>query len=278
MARITKTVGLLTVLALMASACGTGATLAPPDTGANDGDPLIQIGSEGGFVPVEYNLSRGPTFTVTYGGMFVFPGVTTAEFPGRLIPAVFEAQLDESQMSEIRGILNDMGISEITDGQDNSVVNVADASTEVIRYWDTDGVHRYSVYALGITDQPKSDATAAFAELFDYLHELAGSVTGTVYEPDYVRVVAGVYRGGFDPEFEDRRDWPLEGENPDEWDVFTTIGEETWTCKVFDASVLSIFEDARQTTVWAHPTESGDAENFQLLVRPLHPGEEACSI
>jgi hypothetical protein len=191
---------------------------------------------------------------------------------------VFGAQLDESQMSEIRRILNNMGISEITDGQDNSVVNVADASTEVIKYWDADGVHRYSVYALGITDQPKSDATAAFAELFDYLHELAASVTGTVYQPENIRIVAGVYRGGFDPQFEDQRDWPLDGENPDEWGLFTTIGDETWTCKVFESSVLSTFEDARQTTVWASPAESVDAENLQLLVRPLHPGEDGCSI
>lgn len=278
MSRITKKLGLLAALTLITAACGTGPALAPPDTGAGDSDPLLQISSVGGFVPVEYNLSRGPTFTLTYGGKFVFPGVTTEEFPGRLVPSVLEAQLDESQMTEIREILNEMGISEISDGQDNSVVNVADASTEVIKYWDGDGLHRYSVYALGITDQPKSDATAAFAELFDYLHDLAATVTGTVYQPESIRIVAGVYRGGFDPQFEERRDWPLEDENPDEWDVFTTIGDETWTCKVLGASVLSTFEDARQTTVWAHPTESADAENFQLLVRPLHPGEAACEI
>lgn len=269
---------MIAALALVFSACGSGEVLAPPDDDTNQDDPLIQVGSEGGFVPVEYNLSRGPTFTITRGGRFVFPGVTTLEFPGRLILPIFEADLNDEQMAEVMSLLEEIGIADITDEHDNSVNNVADATTEVLEYWDEDGLHRYSVYALGITDQSTSDATAAFAELFDYLHELAGSLGGTEYQPDQVRVVAGVYRGGFDPEFEDHRDWPIAGENPDDWEVFTNIGDETWTCKVFDATVLTEFADARQTAIWAHPSESADAENFQLLVRPLHPGEEGCDI
>lgn len=275
--RINRPLSALVVVTLSLAACGTGDTLAPPD-GVNDDDPLIQISAEGGFVPVEYNLSRGPTFTVTQGGRFIFLGVTTLEFPGKLVQPFFEAQLDDAQMAKIRDIIEEMGIAEFVDGSDNSVTNVADASTEVIKYWDENGAHRYSVYALGITDQATEPATIAFAELFDYLHELAGSANGTEYAPDEIRIVAGVYRGGFDPQFEDRRDWPLTGENPDDWDVFTTIGEETWTCKVFEASALQTFADAKQTTVWAHPTESADAENFQLLVRPLHPGEDGCEL
>lgn len=271
-----KALGLFTVFVLTMSACGSGDTLAPPDDAT--ADPLIQVSSEGGFVPVEYNLSRGPTFTIMRGGRFIFPGVTTLEYPGALLPAVFEGQLNADELQNVNELLDKMGIADIKDEQDNSVNNVADASTEVIKYWDENGVHKYSVYALGITDQATSERTTAFAELFDYLHQLSGSVQGTQFEPENVRVVAGVYRGGFDPQFEERRDWPLAGENPDNWDEFSNIGEETWTCKVFDAEVLETFADAKQTTVWAYPTESADAEDFQLLVRPLHPGEDGCQI
>lgn len=273
--RIKNSIGLLIVGALLVSACGSGDVLGPPDSnpGSDPGDPVLQIHSIGGFVPVEWNLGNGPTFTVTHGGEFVFPGVTTLEYPGRLVPSYFSGQLDEDQMARINELLNTMGIAGIGDEHDDSVENVADASTEVIRFWDENGVHRYSVYALGMAEDPASDTTAAFADLVDYLHELSGTVEGDEYHPERVRVVAGAYQGGFDAEFETIEDWPLEGENPGDWDTFATVGEDEWTCKAFDASTLELFADARQTTIYTHPE---DDSQVQLLVRPLHPGEEDC--
>lgn len=268
-----RTLGLLAIGALLISACGSGEILGPPDDSPDD--PLLQIHSEGGFVPVEWSLGNGPTFTVTYGGKFVYPGVTTLEYPGRLVPSHFEGQLNDDQMTRIRELLNEMGIAEIDNEHDDSVDNVADASTEVIQYWDQDGVHRYSVYALGMTDRPLSDTTAGFADLVNYLHELSGSVDGTEYEPERVRVVAGTYQGGFEPDFVVVEDWPLNGENPDDWEDFASIGENEWTCKAFDSSVLDTFADARQTTIYTHPEDGG--VQVQLLVRPLHPGEADCS-
>jgi hypothetical protein len=268
--------GLLLVSALLLSACGSGEVLGPPDSTPETppGDPLLQIHSEGGFVPVEWNLGNGPTFTVTNDGKFVFPGVTTLEYPGRLVPSYFSGQLDDEQMERINELLTAMGIAEIDDEHDDSVDNIADASTEVIRFWDENGVHRYSVYALGSTDTPSSGTTAAFADLVKYLHELAGTIEGAEYQPERVRVVAGTYQGGFDSEFERVEDWPLEGENPDDWDIFTTVGADEWTCKAFDGSILDVFAEARQTTIYTHP-DTGD--EVQLLVRPLHPGEADCA-
>ncbi|MEX1038863.1 MAG: hypothetical protein WDZ96_08425 [Acidimicrobiia bacterium] len=267
-----NTIGLLIVSSLLISACGSGEVLGPPDS--PPGDPLIQIHSEGGFIPVEWNLGNGATFTVTNGGSFIFPGVTTLEYPGRLVPSYFQGQLDDEQMARINDLIDAMGIADIDDEHDDSVDNVADASTEVIQYWDETGVHRYSVYALEITEQPASDTTAAFADLVEYLQGLSGTVDGSEYEPERVRVVAGTYHGGFDTDFERVEDWPLEGENPDDWDVFASIGGDDWTCKAFDPEVLDVFTEARQTTVYTHPDHGGQ---IQLLVRPLHPGEADCS-
>ncbi len=274
--------GLLFVVALLISACGSGEVLGPPDTTPDStpetppGDPLLQVHSEGGFVPVEWNLGNGPTFTVTKGGTFVFPGVTTLEYPGRLVPSYFAGQLDDDQMARVNELLTAMGIAEIDNEHDDSVDNVADASTEVIQFWDENGVHRYSVYALGSTDAPASETTAAFADLLGYLHELSTTVEGTEFQPERVRVVAGTYQGGFDSEFERVEDWPLEGENPEGWDTFTTVGEDVWTCKAFDGSILDVFADAKQTTIYTHP--DADGSEIQLLVRPLHPGEEDCTL
>lgn len=277
MAKIARTLGALVAGALAISACGSGNVLGQPDDIA--GNPMIQIHSEGGFVPVEWNLGNGPTFTVTYDGEFIFPGVTTLEYPGKLLPPYMVGDLSEEEMETIRGYLEEMGLAGIEDEHDGSVDKVADASTEVIRYWDDGGVHRYSVYALGISDRPVSETTAAFAELFEYLHQLSASVGAAEYTAESVQVIAGADYVGPDPDFVDIRDWPLEGENPDDWDELTTVGDsQVWTCKVFDGSVLTQFADATQVTLWMHPNESADAQNFKLLVRPILPGEEGCTL
>lgn len=262
-----------TALALVA--CGTEAVVDPDNS--VDG-PLIQVSSEGGFVPVDFNIARGPTFTVTREKQFIYPGVTTLEYPGALIPAVLSGELTAEQYDRIVQLIEEMGIENMDNETDISVTNVADASTEVIKYWDQDGVHKYSVYALGITDQSPSDATSAFAELFDYLHQLSGTVTGTPYQPEKYRVVATPSDAGQDPNFIDIRPWPFQGENPYEWQELTTIGAQTWTCMAFDPNAIAPLEDATQATLWIDPTESGDAQNIQLLVRPLQPGEEGCAL
>ena len=263
--------------ALLMASCGTGEVLGPPDIDSDD--PLIQIHSEGGFVPVDWNLGRGPIFTVTQGGLIIYQGVTTLEYPGRLVPPYMAGQLNEEQLSELRQKLEAMGIAEIEDEHDDSVTNVADATTEVIRFWDESGVHRYSVYALGITDHDVPERTVAFADLFEWLHTVTGTIDASPYEADRVQVIAGADYQGIDPDFVDIRDWPLDGENPDNWDELTTVGEaEVWTCKVFDGGIPEVFEDATQATLWTHPSESADAQNYKLLVRALLPGEDGCSL
>jgi predicted small lipoprotein YifL len=268
----------LLALAIAMTACGSSEPVDQPDL-ADPSAPLIHVSSIGGFVPVEFNLNRGPTFTVTQGGSFIFAGAQTMEYPGPALPHLREAQLSDDDMQEIRRLLDEMGIADITEEHDDSVVNVADASTEVIEFYDAEGVHEYSVYALGITDQPASQTTAKFLELFNYLHELAATIQGDEYEADQVQVIASADYEGPDPDFIDIRPWPLEGEDPLDWDELTRIGEDqVWSCKTFDASVLEVFSDATQATVWMDPTESGDAQNYQLLVRPLHPGEDGCPV
>jgi hypothetical protein len=275
MRRLQKYGVLVGVGALVLAGCGTGEVLGPPD---NLPEPLIQVSSEGGFVPVDFNIARGPTFTVTRDRTFIFPGITTLEYPGALIPATFEGQLSEEQYDRIIELIAEMDIENIDDGVDNSVNNVADATTEVIKYWDENGIHKYSVYALGITDQPQSDATAAFAELFDYLHQLSGSLTGSPFQAEKFRVVASPSYAELDPNFIDIRPWPFSGENPHEWPSLTTVGDQDWTCKAFAGSTINLLDDAKQNTLWMDPADAADAQNIQLLVRPLHPGEEECSL
>ena len=261
-----KSFGVFLSFALVLAACGEGeggSVHVAPD------EALIQITSEGGFVPVEFALGQGPRYTLLGDGTLIYPGVTTLEFPGGLIPPYYVAQLSGSQLNALLAMVDDMGLSDIVDESDDDAADfVADASTEVIRYWDESGEHRYAVYALGIEEDP-AKRNAAFLELISTLDEFTAQTPGEPYEPDRVRIVAGP--GTENPDFADTRPWPLD----EEWDQWEALANE-WQCRVYGVDVLATFEGATQATTWEMPDGGFDFDPATLLVRPLHPGEPDC--
>lgn len=258
--------GVLTGLSLILAACGAaagGETL--------DGDdPVLQIVSEGGFAPVEMVLSNGPRYTLLGDGRLIHQGFQTLEYPGRLLPPYLVARLNESQMNSILAMAERIGLPEITQEHDDSAMNmIADATTEVITYWDRGGEHRYSVYALGIQEQP-SERNAVFLELVETLDQFVAGADAEVYQPDRFRVI--VLADAFvDPEFSDVREWPLD----DRWSEWQELANGS-TCRVLGPEVLDTFDDATQATTWEIPDTSGYSAPIRLLVRPLHPGEPDC--
>jgi len=257
--------GLVVVLAVTLAACGGGDDSVQVDRE----DPVIQTSSEGGFVPVEFALGQGPRYTVLGDGTLIFPGVTTLEFPGGLVPPYLTAQLSESQLNALLAMIDDMGLADIVDETDDSAGNfVADASTEVIRYWDESGEHRYAVYALGI-EENTSERNAAFLELVSTLDEFTAQTSGEPYQPERVRIIAGP--GAENADFPDLRPWPLD----EEWGQWQTLANG-WQCRVYEADVLATFEEATQATTWEMPEDGFDFDPATLLVRPLHPGEPDC--
>jgi len=253
-------------VALLLAACGEGGG-ASSDVGPDEA--LIQITSEGGFVPVEFALGTGPRYTVLGDGTVIFAGVTTLEFPGRLVPPYMTAQLSDSQLNALLAMVDDIGIPEMTDETDDSAADfVADASTEVIRYWDSNGEHRYAVYGLGIEEDP-SEQNQAFLELISTLDQFTAQSGGEPYQPERVRVLAGP--GTENPDFPDLSPWPLD----EEWGQWEALAND-WQCRVYGDEVLATFEEATQATTWEMPDGGFDFDPATLLVRPLHPGEPNC--
>jgi hypothetical protein len=202
-------------------------------------------------------------------GTLIFPGITTLEFPGALIPPYSKAQLSSSQMNAIMAMVDDMGLAGIVDETDDSAANfVADASTEIMSFWDAEGEHRYAVYALGIEEAP-SDRNRVFLELIATIDEFTAQTSAVPFEAERIRVVAGP--GSPNPDFPDMRPWPLD----EDWDVWTEL-PNGWSCRVFDSSVLTAFDGATQATTWEVPDGGPDFTPANLLVRPLHPGETDC--
>jgi hypothetical protein len=260
----TKTLGALVSLALIAAACGG-------EGGSEDvreDDPILQIVSEGGFLPIEVALNNGPRFTLLGDGRLIHQGIQTLEYPGRLVPPYMVATLEDEQMNVVLGKVNDIGLPEIDEELDQSAANfVADASTDVVTFWDDNGEHRYGVYALGIQDSP-SERNAAFVELIQTLDEFVGQADAEPHVAERVRVITG--EAFVDPEFEDVQPWPLEGSDPAEWKALAN----GWACTAIDGPVPDVFDSATQATTWEHP--DGNSDPVQLLVRPLHPGEPDC--
>ena len=260
---------LLAAAAMTLSACGVAGseTEIPSDPDA----PVLQVRSEGGFAPVEYVLSRGPTYTLLADGRLIHEGPVAAIYPGPLLPNYLVTRVNADQMNSVLDLVNRIGLPDMDHEIDDSGnTRVADATTEVVTYWDSDGEHSYSVYALGIADHSAA-ATKAFSELLVVLDQLVFQGDPQPFVSERVRVLAGV--GFVDPEFEDIRAWPLDETDFSDWEEIG-VG---FMCKVHGPEIIEIFADATGATQWTHPNPTMDAPPFTLLVRSLHPGEPDCS-
>lgn len=257
-----KLLGLLLAASLTA-ACGMETTGSPEDD-----SPVLQVRSEGGFVPVEFALGNGPTYTLLGDGRLIYSGPIIMIFPGPLLPNYQIAQATEEQMRRMLELVEEIGLPDIDHQIDTSAMDfVADASTELVTYWDGAGEHTYGVYALGLeTDHGLNPVNASVQELIALLGEMSGGPSLGSYGGERVRVVAGAVAS--DQETTDVREWPLGDTDPSQWEGVI----EGWSCRVFGPEILNGFTDATQETVWTHP----DQGLFKLLVRPLHPDEPDC--
>jgi hypothetical protein len=263
-----KTMGLLAAATLILVACGTEVvTLDPPDEPAT---AVLRIQYEGGFVPLEWSLGSGPTYELLSDGRLIIPGVTTMQYPGPLVVPYQQVQLSEADVDRIMAVIDDMGLAEMVDERDDSqAAYIADAPTYVITYWDDEGEHKYSVYALGIESDQSNEATQAAAELDALLLELSSGASEP-YVADEIKVLAGVSLAQPEPGFEDIRPWPLP-DDPQDWGGFSGID---WKCNVYPGDTIDLLADATQATTWTPPSGNGDP--YTLLVRQLLPGEEGC--
>ena len=266
-----RAIGLLTAAALTLAACGGADDGA--DIGTDPNTAVLQLRSEGGFTTPEMSIGRGPTYTLLADGRLIYEGPVIMIFPGPLLPNYQIVQLTEEKVNGILDLVDEIGLPGMTSELDDSAAsNVADATTEVVTYWDENGAHEYAVYGLGIDPNPSNPATVATGELVQALSDAAFSAESMEFIGDRVRVIAGVAQVAPEPGFEDVRPWPLEGEDPAQW-AELNLG---FTCRVLGPDVIDTFREATQVTQWSHPDPTMDAPPFILLVRPLHPGEPDC--
>jgi hypothetical protein len=252
-------------------------------TGADD--LLVRVAFEGGFVPLEWNLTNLPTFSLYGDGTLVAPGAQIELYPGPALPAIFHRTVDEEG---IQAILRET--LEAVDGApadlgDMGSMSVADAATTVITV-SADGVERtIEAYALSeIPDRPQGmpeDVYRARQRLADLVTRLGsldqwlpdGSLgPETTYDGASARLFVGDHRK-VDDLPQEPVSWPLGvdlaafGSPTDQPDAYRcgTLGGEEW------ATVREAATRANELTPWT----DGSAR-FTILFRPLLPDESGC--
>ncbi|MGI8517970.1 MAG: hypothetical protein ACR2ME_06490 [Acidimicrobiia bacterium] len=259
------------------AACGGGGSDDLSQTLNLNEDPkstLLVVESSGGFVPVEFIVGQGPSLVLQRDGTLVGPGPQIEIYPGPLLANWQESQLDDETMLFVLEELDAMGFVEIDRVENDDIVNVADAPTTTVTFYNQDGPHEFSVYALGMETEVSDARVPILANLVQELYDATSTGGGQRYQPEAIQVVATEGDGLFDANDPTVNfvDWPL----PQGFADMGELGIEGWRCATYDGTeaqdLLAIFGEANQNTFFT----DGDV-NYRLLVRPLFPGEEPCS-
>ena len=284
--RIRPAVVLVPLLAL--TACAD----APAGSGDGSGiehatgrsDLLVRVEYQGGFVPLEWNLTSVPTFSLYGDGTIVLPGAQIEIYPGPALPAISSRPVSEAG---IQAILEEaLAATESIPGtvDDLGSVAIADAPWTVITV-NAGGVERsIRVYALAEAaerpDGMPEDVYRARQRLGRFVTKIgnlqpwlpSGSLgEETTFDPDSARLFVSDYRK-VDDLPQERIVWPLDG-------ALAGFGRPTepadYRCGTLDGSDWTTVRDsagrANQLTPW---TDEG--QRFSVLFRPLLPDESGC--
>jgi len=268
-----KTLIGLTTAALVLTACDGEPGLA--DTLKLNEDPasvLLIVKDEGGFVPIEFIVGQGPRLVLLRDGTLIVSGPQIEIFPQPLLPNYQSIQLGEEDMLFVLEELDALGFAEIDEEVNNEAANmVADASTAITTFFNQDGAHTFSVYALGIGTQVTDGRIPVLANLVEHLTQIGFSQPGEAYEWDALEVLAGVPQMPAEPDFANVQPWPVEVG----FDEMTDIGFG-WRCASYEGdeaqTLLNLFAGANQVTTW----DDGGTE-YSIKVRPLFPLQEPCT-
>lgn len=294
-----KSVLAFAAIAVLTAACGDGTTPgspttvspattaappttpAPPTTSVPDTtlpplptDPeqrILVVHRGGGLVPPEFLLDRLPLYTLYADGRLVYEGATPAIFPGPLMPALVQVDIGEKGLAEVLTAVAATGLPDFAELRNNDAINrVTDGPQTEVNYYDDNGRHLFSVYALEIAEH-KDPAVLALADLMDLLDRLtATSPDAGPFEVERLQVIASSQTANPDHPDAVVEPWPLVTP-PEQIDEF----EMALRCGAFDVateqSALEAFRAAHQLTFF-----ESDEVVYRLTVRPLLPGEPGC--
>ncbi len=247
-------------------------------------DLVLQVGYQGGYTPVEYQLTNLPFFSLYGDGTLVTPGPQIEIYPAPALASIQQQTITEEGVQAILQAALDAGSGEAHDMTDMGSVAIADAPDTVftIRTDELDRTIRvYALSELGSErpqgmDRDEFEARQALADLVNDLTDLGSWLPAddfegdqTPYEASAARVYVGDYpRGG---ELQQRSiAWPLEaplgsfGTSDSTYGYgCTVVAGADWT-----DSVAPLAEGANQLSPWR-----SEGERYALVFRQLLPDE-----
>ena len=267
---------LLTIVLALA-ACGAG----DPGRDAHptgEDEVVLRMTTGGGLVPIEYDFSLVPEFSLYGGGRVVVPGPVDAIYPGAALPNLQTVVVPEESLQSILSAAREAGLFDPS--FDYGLPTVADGPTTTIVIDAGGSIHRSEIYALTIEGAgglslEQQQARAAVNDARSKLIDLAAFVSGPIAWEQYQFSGLAVYTQAVDA-----------GDPPDvqpnylEWPLgdLSTLGEEAsrpGSRRVVVsgkdlAALRPLLDKATQITIW-----SSGGSQYHLVFRPLLPDEKS---
>ncbi len=289
-------VALMLIVSMLAG-CGSGDSDGPPGqdttTNAPSGEGIthptgadqlvLRIETGGGFVPVEYNFTTLPEFSLYGDGRVIVPGPMIEIYPGPALPNLQTTMVSEETVQAILAAAREAGLFDPT--FDYGQPNITDVGTTTVTINAQDSTYASSIYALGMEQgtsgltMEQQQARAAVSELRGQLSGLGISdafgtkdLTWESYDYQALAIYSrpvDTSDPSYDPEVPPNHlQWPLgdlatlgEKTPPEGYRRVVVSGEEL-------ATLRPLLSEATQITLW----ESAGAE-YHLFFRPLLPDE-----
>jgi hypothetical protein len=247
-------------------------------------DVVIRFSTGGGFVPIEYNYTMVPEFTLFGDGRIIETGPVTMQYPGMALPNLQTAVVSEEVIQTMLAAAKEAGLFQ--NGVDYGQPGVTDVGTTTITV-NADGVSYVSgIYALGFEDggnltMQQQQARAAISSLQGKLTD-PSTLTGEQpawesYDFTAIRVYSRAVDTTASTDPTDIKPghlpWPFADLATSGAAVANGQGLRMVVVSGDDLATLKpLLTKATQITLW----DSGDAK-YNVWLRPLLPDEAAAS-
>ncbi len=236
-------------------------------------EPVLSYTMPGGFTTREFAFQNPPTALITQDGTLIEPALTTAIYPGPLLPQHQTQTVSPEGIEALLSAADASGLLREVDYTTDDELLIADASTATLTIRANGVTYTHEAYALGLGGGPGTAATESTPErqaLLDFLTALTsdpGSLVGAdnlapqgSYEPDAYHVIAAPIEGlsGFEPE-PTVVEWPL--------DSGVDLATATECVEVQREAIGDLFTEATQLTFFEQ-----DGVTYQVTPRPAYPG------
>jgi hypothetical protein len=270
----------LLAIVVSVAACGSGAGSLDYPTGRTD--VVVQISVGGGFVPVEYNLTQIPGFTLYGDGTVVVTGPQIEIYPPPALPNLQTTTISAEAIQEMLSQAKEAGL--FANDVDYGQPGITDVPTTTITI-NAGGVNYISsLYALGMEEGAagltalQQQARATVISWESKLYDLTAFEPGDTVWEEYGFTALAVFSLPYDP-----------STAPDETDVqpnqldwslgdLGTLGEpvqpEGYRKVVVSGADLDTLRPLLEQATWITLWKAGDRE-YHLYFRPLLPHESA---